>query len=855
MSSTLLAVYRFVIRLMPADYRRRDGETGAALLARLLREADRGGPWRAFGVGTPAILDAIRRLPIEHIRSGPSFRTEGVGRDLRYAVRALAGRPLGSAAAIATIAIGIGLNAAVFSIVDWILIRPLPYAAPDALVRVFSGPPAGAAGGTDVTYSEFATLSTTAALQSSAAFSTVTRVLASRGVEPVHVLVARVSGDLLGTLGAYPAVGRPFDPRELASGSPVVIVSDALWRSRFAGDAVVGRAVTIDGQPHTIVGVTRAGLGCPRDADVWRPITAGEREDDDRENVMIGRLSPGISRERATHELEALGRAITVPARRVWIEGMHQTEVRDVRLALIALLASSALILVMASANVAALVGARSAERGGEMALRGALGASPGRLVRQLLIEHLVLATAGGFAGLLAGRWALAYLVSLAPQGLPRAGEIALDARVVACGIAATLAVGLFIGVRPALRAARADLQSCLAISNTTRTTRRTAGRLLVTLQTALAVVLTVSAVLLARSLQHLVRIDDGFAASRLLAVDLNQRGAVTGDERELYRNLVDAAESLPGVQSAAVALQLPLRTVGPRVSVSVRGSRASQPPPKVTFRAVSSRYFSTTGIPLVEGRMFTERDTRAAPVVGIVNAAFVRDVMGGQSPLGATLIGEMTDRSLTVVGVVRDVTPAGERDRPALYLLSEQVRVAGGFLIVRTEGRPDGLVTALADRVGRVAPALARDRVYPLSDLLARGRAVTRFSTQLASGFAILALALAAIGIYSLTAAEVGSRWRELGIRLALGGAPRSAVWTVTRPAAASLFWGSAVGLAASVASARWMRALLHGVGATDLPTLTGVPVLLVAVSVVAAGLAAIRVLRADPASALRQN
>ena len=287
---------------------------------------------------------------------------------------------------------------------------------------------------------------------------------------------------------------------------------------------------------------------------------------------------------------------------------------------------------------------------------------------------------------------------------------------------------------------------------------------------------LTVSAVLLARSLHHLVRIDDGFAADRLLAVDLDIRGAGAKDERELFRSLVAAAESLPGARMAAVALMSPVRTIGPRVSVSVRGAeRAAAPPSKAVIRIVSTRYFETVGIPIVDGRAFTEQDTRTWPIVTVVNAAFVRDMMAGRAPLGAALTSELTDRPLNVVGVARDISPGGEADRPALYVSCEQIRAGGGLLLVRTDGPPASLATALTERLRGVAPAMARDRIYPVADVLARGRAVTRFSTQLASGFAAIALTLAALGVYGLVSAEIGSRWRELAIRLALGADRRT--------------------------------------------------------------------------------
>ena len=771
----------------------------------------------------------------------------------RFAWRSLARRPLSNAAAIATLAIGIGLNAAVFSVVDWVLLRPLPYPSPHELVKVSTAGTAPVTGPAAVTPSEFAAFSRAAAFRASAAFSTATRVIAGRGVEPAHVVVARVAGDLFGTLGVQPEIGRAIDVDEAASGAPVVVVSHTIWTNRFSTDAaIVGRGITIDGRPHTVIGVMPEGRGYPRDADLWRPLTADERADDDRELVMIGRLANAAAVERASVELATLAGNAPRGARRAWADEMHRTEVGDVRAALTALLASSALILLMACANVAAIVGARGAERAGEMAVRGALGATRTQLMRQLLAESVLLASAGGLAGLLIGEWTLDLLVALAPAGIPRLAEITLDGRVILVSAAATFVVGLIVGVVPAFRSSRVDLRSNLAAAGFGRASERTHGqRLLVAAQTAMAVVLTIGAALLGRSLQNLVTIDNGFAADRLLAVDLYLRAGITGDARALYRNLIENAEAVSGVRSAAVALQPPTRIAGLRVSVRVQG--ASSAAATATLRPVTSRYFETVGIPLTTGRNFSVTDTRTAPRVAIVNTAFVRDVLGGTTAVGARLTTDLVDGPLSVVGVVANVTPAGQSDRPALYMSVEQIAVAGGVLLVRTDSDPQSVVPALRTRLRAAVPGLALDRINRVAEALEAGRAVTRFNTRLASAFAALALLLAAIGVYGLTAGEVATRWREIAIRLALGATRREATWTTMRPGAIAVAIGAAIGIAAARAAGRSMTALLYGVTPADPPTLLAVPVLLAIVGLAAASLAAARVLRADPAATLR--
>ena len=771
--------------------------------------------------------------------------------DLRYAVRMLRRRPISSASAIVTLAIGIGLNAAVFSIVDWVLLRPLPFPSSHELVRVFStaGPEAAAA---ELTYSEFVTFSQASGFRASGAFSTVTRVVRGNGIEPAHVTVARVAGNLFGVLGTRPDVGRAFVHEELASGAPVVILSHSYWRNRLSADPeIVGRTVTIDGRSHRVVGVMPLGHGYPATADLWRPLTAAEREDDDRENVMIARLSAGTSRDRARSELATL--SMNLPGRSTAsLDDLQHTEVRDVRAALTALWVSAAFILVMACANVAALIVARGADRSTEMAVRGALGASRARLVRQLLTESVLLAVIGGMAGLLLGRWTLDGLVAIAPRRLPRIGEITLDMPVALLGIAATFIVGLTVGLAPAFRGSRIGSWTPFATPSSRSTTPAGGRRVLVAAQMAIAVVLSVGAGLLARSLQYLVTIDHGFAADHLVAVDLYLRDGSDSDVRPLYRELIDRAESVSGVRSAAIAPRPPTDVAGFRVPVRLGNGTAEA---AATLRPVTPRYFETVGLRLIQGRGFTAADDRDAPRVAIVNATFAREVLGGATAVGTALTSEWVDGTLSIVGVAGDVTPAGERDRPALYVPMDQMPASGGALLVRTERAPLSVVPALTTRLRAAAPALALDRIREVADILQASRAVTRFNTQVASSFAALALLLAVVGAYGLTAGEVSARWRELAVRLALGANRLQTLWTVMRPGAAALGAGIAAGVIAAPGVGIWMRALLHGVAPAEPSVVLPVSALLAAVGLLAAALAGARVLRVDPAATLRRE
>jgi predicted permease len=730
-----------------------------------------------------------------------------------------------------------------------VLVRPLPFPSAHELVRVFSAStdkPSPAA----LKYSEFDSLSHASTLRTAAAFSTATRVMAAPGVDPAHVVVARVAGDLFGTLGVSPRIGAALSA---GAGPREVVLSESIWRSRFAADdGVVGRVVTIDKQPYTVLGVMPAGRGYPADADLWLPLSAAEREDDDRENVMIARLQQGVNSARAGLELATLMRAAS-PTRTAWAEDIQSTEVRGVRKALVALVGSTALLLLMACANVAALLAARGADRAGELAIRGALGASRGRLFRHMLTESVLLALAGGAVGYVLGYTTIDLVKAIAPP-LPRLAEIGLDTRIVAIGAVATLIVGVIVGLAPSWRASRLDLRAGLDAAGSHRASAHGAGRrMLITVQAAMAVVLTVAAALLGRSLQHLITIDHGFSPDRLVAIDLYLRGSAIGDARQLFRELIEASQEVAGVQSAAVAMRLPTDLTGIRTHVSVDGA-GPEGAASAILRPVTRGYFETIGLRSIDGRGFTIEDHASAPRVAVVNAAFVREVLNGRAAPGVTLGSDALNGVFRVVGVVGDVNPAGQGDRAAMYVSLDQVQVGSGSLVVRTKGALTS-VPALVARLRSAAPTLALDRIRKVSDVLGTGAAVARFNALLAASFAALALMLAAIGVYGVTAGEVSARWRELAVRLALGGTRSDVLWTIMRPAAAALTLGIGIGVVASIGLGRWTASLYHDVARVDVLTLTLVlvPLLLVAVGVAATSVAAWRVLRADPAATLR--
>jgi predicted permease len=797
----------------------------------------------------------------ESHRDARAFRwLDDARRDAGYAVRVLRRHPIATAAAVLSLALGVGLNAAVFSVVDWVLIRPLPYPAAHELVRIFTAGPV-ASGRTStlahaLVHDEFVAFEDATALRASAAFATTTRVLASAGIDPAHVVLARVSGDLFATLGVSPEVGRGFSGEELAAGGPVVVLSHQLWQRAFARDpAVVGRTVTISGAPHTVIGIMPARRGYPADAEVWKPLTADERADHDRELHMVARLRREISVERANAEIAAIARRESDGIRDAWAENLQRTDVSDVGAALTVLFAAAMLTVLISCLNVATLVGVRTDDRISEMAIRGALGATRARVLKQLLCESLLLALAGGVCGLLIGQWALAALVAIAPVSLPRLGDIAIDGRILSIGLIATLLTGLAVGLAPGLRLSRATESAAvrrLGWHRAASTSR--AGRTFVLAQVAIAVVLTAGGGLLIRSLQYLIATDHGFAADELVSAPLSLRGSFDGDSRKLFGELIELTKTVPGVANVAVSMSPPTQVVGLRAPVQVL-SEANLLASPATLRPISHGYFETVGIPVVSGRAFTAADTEGAPRVAIVNAAFVRELLGGRAAVGLRLTRPSIDAPTSIVGVVGDVTPAGEPDRPALYVPVEQESIGGGHLVVRTHGDPRAMLSALTNRLRTAAPTLAMDRVRRVADTLEAHRAVTRFATQVTATFAGLALLLSIIGVYGLTASDVSARWREIAIRLALGASPRRALWTVVRPCAVVLVIGTSLGLLGALRAAPALASLLHGVGPTDVWTLGLAPLLLGTIGAVAAVLAARRVLQADPATILRSE
>ena len=810
--------------------------------------------------------------------------------DLRYAVRALRKSPGFSAAAILTLALAIGSNTAVFSVVNGVLLRPLPFAEQDRLFML--GEQSRQGGFRPPSYPTFLDWQA----QSSAFVDLAyvrgggQRLTGPEGVQ--SVIVSVVSPGFFATLGERPLMGRLFTPEEERAGTHVAVLSYALWQGRFGGDPhILGKTLSLTAGVFSVVGVLPHDVAYPPWANeqLYLPIAtvaATERVLTQRgfhaDCRIIGRLKPGVTAEQAKTALDAVARreAAAYPEFNAdWIS-VRQFPLRDEILGettprqLLVLLVAVGLVLMIGCVNVANLTLARAGARGRELAIRSALGAGRGRVVRQLLTESLVLASVGAVLGVVIAHGAIALLKRAAPGVLPRLETVRVDGWVLAFALGVTVITAVAVGLFPALRAARPDLTDSLkqgtAGAGTGRGRQRLRGAL-VTSEIALAVVLVVGAGLLIRSLWQLRAVNPGFDAQGLVTFWISPpptRAQNPARLAALYTQVEDAARALPGVTSVALTNFTPLSPAGLPSPVEIPG-RAPDPErdPRVWFMTVSPGYFRTMRIPLRGGREFTEGDLSGGPAV-IVNEAFARAFWPGLDPIGrqVTLHKAVQGRPDfgdplpgTVVGVVGDVrkfsldTPA----EPQVYVPFTRNVWGHMSLVVRTAVVPTGFLATLSRTVRQVDPdipmTLSDGRSAADTIDITAGLESRQLDTWLLGSFAAAALLLAAIGIYGLLAYAVGQRRRELGIRLALGASRGDVMAQVVGDGIRLAGMGIGVGVLLALAVTRLLTALLYGVRATDPATFVGVVALLTLVSLVASYLPARRAARVDPMVALR--
>ena len=787
--------------------------------------------------------------------------------DLRYGLRGLVRSPGFAIAAGLTLALGIGANTAMFSLVDAVLLRPLPYPQPERLVRVRA---VNAETGQDANLNplDFADYRRQArSFADLAAMATPTFSLTGGG-EPERIRGARVSSNFFRAFGARPAIGRDFQIQdEQPDAEPVAILSHRLWERRYHSDPkILGKTVTLDDAPVIVIAILEDGFRAPGASEddppeVWTPLRIEERMGRGGHWLPVfGRLADGATIEKARAEMETLARSLEKEhpqSNQGWttsLQDLEQSLVGNTRTPLLLLLASVGLVLLIACVNVANLLLARAGSREHEVAVRATLGASSARLLRQLLTESLLLATLGGAAGLLLAFFVTRLFSRLDPEILPRAEEIAVDSRVLAFNLGISVLAAIAFGLVPALRTARGAV-----LRQGTRTTpNRRLSAALVIAELALALVLLIGAGLLAKSFWRLLRVDLGFRAENLLIATVDLPASRYGEPHQMtafYQSLFEKTAALPGVLHATGVDILPLSGGYSCNSFSIDDGSSihAEDVPCIEYRIVGPGYFEALGIPIVQGESFPSTN---APVA-IVNETLARALWPDRSPLGNRItLGFEEETPHTIVGVVKDVRHFGLQSAaaPEVYVNYLQHPTSALTVVVRTANDPASLRKSLAKEVQSLDPELPVSRVESLESLVAGSIAQPRLRTELLLLFALLALVLAAVGVFGVISYSVVRRTREIGLRMALGAGRTQVLRLVLGQTLAYAGAGLALGLAAALALTRLLASLLYEVGPTDpVIFITGAAVLL-AVAGLAGYLPARQASRLEPLEALHE-
>jgi putative ABC transport system permease protein len=798
--------------------------------------------------------------------------------DLRFAARGLWRQPGFTAVAVVTLALGIGANSAIFSVVNGVLLRPLPYREPERLVTALHAGRYPVAGGNFLDWrAQSRSFERAAAAQAWGPRQGGT--LTGWGRPETIAPALQVTADLFDVLGVPPLMGRTFAPGDDRPGAPrTVVLSHRLWQRRFGGQPdIVGQTLTLDGQGYTVIGVMPAGFEFApfwiRNAELFVPLDLSARAQDRKGESLrlFARLGPGVTRAQAQAETDAIWRRIdqehpgtTRPD--VVIGSLTEQVVGQVRRPLLVLLAGVGFVLLIACANVANLLLARSGARRREIGIRSSLGASRGRLVRQLLTESLVLALAGAAAGLLLAHWGVSLLAALGPRDLPRLQDITVDGAVLAFTLGVAALTGVLFGTGPALRLTAADVQTALREGGRGSTEGARGGRFrgaLVVVEVALALVLMVGAGLMVRSFERLRAVDAGFDPRHVVAVSLPAAAARSEDpeaRRALYRAVIQRVRALPGVAEAGGINHLPIGGDIWQRELAVVGAPVPPPgeEPHAVYRIITPGYLPALGLSLRRGRDFTDRDAPGAPGVAIVNEALARALWPGQDPLGKQIrVQDGGPELREVVGVVGDAKQRDwtARPLPEMYLAYLQNPSSTLSLVVRGSGDPAGLGAAVQREIWACDPMLPASRVASMEQVVADALGQPRFHLLLLNLFAAVALLLAAVGIYGVMAQAVSQRTHEIGIRMALGAQAWQVRRMVLRQGMALAAAGAAAGLGAAGALTRLMRALLFEVSPTDPLTFLLLPALLIGVALLACWLPARRAAALPPMAALRSD
>ncbi|HWT02781.1 MAG TPA: ABC transporter permease [Pyrinomonadaceae bacterium] len=808
---------------------------------------------------------------------------EELWQDLRYGVRMLRKNPGFTLVAVFTLALGIGANTAIFSVVNAVLLRPLSFANPERLVTLWGKSTDTGADRIPLSYLNFTDYKNQAqSFEHVAACDTSEAVLTSPDGEPESLNGARVSADLFPLLGVAPALGRAFSAEEdRPGGAAVVVISHGLWQRRFASDPqVVGREIVLGERSTKVVGVMQQGFTFPVEeerADYWVPLAGDPNRAQLLSNrhgkflTIVARLKPGVRPEQAEAEMEVIARRLEAQypdANTGWrtrLVPLQEDIVGGVRPALLILLGAVALVLLIACANVANLLLARAGARGREIAIRRALGAGRARIVRQLLTESLLLSLAGGGLGLLLAEWLIDVIVAAGPASLPRLADVNLDAKVLGFTLIVSALTGLVFGLAPAFRASKTGLGEPLkegGRSSTEGARRNSLRGLLVVSEVALSLMLLVGAGLLIKSFVRLLRTDPGYQTERVLTASLSLSKTKYPEPEQqaaAYQQVLRRVAALPGVEAAGAASLLPL---GGRDSYNVfqiegRAPFAAGQGPNVRSQVVSPDYFRAMGIQLRRGRSFTEGDTKDSRQVVIINEAFARRHFSGEDPVAERLvIGDEPPRE--IVGVVGSVRHRGleEEPQPEFYVSYLQAPRSRLSLVVRAASiDPAKLADAVRGAVREVEKDQLVGEVRTMDTLVAHSVAPRRFQMLLMGSFAAVALLLAGVGIYGVMAYAVTQRRHEIGVRLALGAQRGDVIRLVVRQGMTPALLGAGIGLIGAFAGTRVIESLLYGVSAGDPLVFAGVSVLLLLTALLACYLPARRATGIDPAIALRHE
>ena len=884
----VVACYRCCVVLYPRAFRRAYGASMSQLFRDRCGDARRSrGASSVIRVWAAATLDLIATAAIERVGTDPQrderaqptstlaqrlgFGAAAVAHDLRIAARGLIKQPAFTGVVVATLALGIGATTTIFSIVHGVLLRPLPYRESARLVTLWQWnqpksidePPSPA---------NFLDWREASRLVQLAAAEPYGLDLTGSG-DPIALDTWRVTEDFFDTLGAAPVLGRSFARTEHVAGNDhVVMISHRLWQTRFGADtAIVGRSITLDGQPHVVVGVLPALVSYPAHRDIWVPKVIGDRERRSRASTyyqVIGRLKPGVTLERARAELATIGSRLAIAYPRtnkgvgITVTPLFDRVTSSVRPALLLLLAGVGCLLFVACANAAHLMLTRAAARRDETAVRAALGASWWDLLRLALAESTCVALAAGGVGVIVSYWAVAGIVALAPPDVPRLDEVGLDGRVLLFAVAIGVATAMICALAPSVHLSGTTDRTIRGYGRAPRGQRF--GSTLVVAQTALAVVLLAASGLLIRSFGALLKVDLGYRVENRVALTLHAWDQYPQPERRAW--FIAEAEARmarqPGVLVVGAASTLPLSHEGSEMDppYTILGQPAPSPgdEPTALVTFITPRYFEAIGMRLVDGRALNDGDTATSPPVIVVNEALARRAWPGERAIGKRIASSLSfagRATREVVGVVGDVRQAGldDRQQPAYYIPVRQVPFGSMTFVARTSGDPTLAVPALQRAVWSIDPSISFAGVETMSGLLRETLAARRFTLTLLSAFSGVAVALAAIGLYGLVSFWVGRRTNEIGIRMALGAGVRSVLGLVMRQGMTIAAAGVAGGLAASFVLMRYLTAMLFGVTPVDPVTFVTLAGVMVIVSAIACYVPARRAAHADPLAAIR--